>query len=176
MKKQNRIETIKNVLMQRGFCSINELFDEIEASQSTIRRDLNLLEDIAESVAVSMEKEYLREQLTEREKELSVINRSSAILTSSLDIEEIFDRFIGELRNVIDVSWAAVVLINDSDLHFMALSSEIGSAWKAGEQVPIKGTAAEWLATHKKAMVESDLSLESQFVSAASHLKQGVRS
>ncbi len=44
MKKHTRIETIKNVLMQRGFCSINELFDEVEASQSTIRRDLNILE------------------------------------------------------------------------------------------------------------------------------------
>ena len=45
MKKHTRIETIKNILMQRGFCSINELFDEIEASQSTIRRDLNILEE-----------------------------------------------------------------------------------------------------------------------------------
>ena len=44
MKKHTRIETIKNILMQRGFCSINELFDEIEASQSTVRRDLTILE------------------------------------------------------------------------------------------------------------------------------------
>jgi len=39
--------------------------------------DLHLLEDVTGRVAVSMEKEYLREQLREREEELSVINRSS---------------------------------------------------------------------------------------------------
>jgi len=44
MKKQTRIESIKNILMQRGFCSINDLFDEIHASQSTVRRDLTILE------------------------------------------------------------------------------------------------------------------------------------
>ena len=49
--------------------------------------DYTLLEDITNRVAVSMEKEYLREQLKEREEELSVINRSNAIITSSLDIQ-----------------------------------------------------------------------------------------
>ncbi len=138
--------------------------------------DFSLLEDIAGRVAVSMEKEYLREQLNEREKELSVINRSSAIMTSSLDIQEIFDSFVKELRKAVDVNWSAVALIGDSDLCFLALSSEIGSAWKVGERVPIKGTATEWLVIHKKAIVEPDLSQESQFTEAESYLKQGVRS
>ncbi|GAI39568.1 unnamed protein product, partial [marine sediment metagenome] len=115
--------------------------------------DFSLLEDIADRVAVSMEKEYLREQLSACQEELSVINRSSAIITSSLDIQGIFDSFVGELRKAVDVSWAAVALTGDSDLYFLALSSEIGSAWKVGERVPIKGTATEWVITHKKAMV-----------------------
>ncbi len=138
--------------------------------------DFSLLEDVTERVAVSMEKEYLREQLSEREKELSVINRSSAIMSSSLDIQGIFDSFVEELRKAVDVSWAAITLIGDSDLYFLALSSEIGSAWKVGERIPIKGTATEWVVTHRKAIVEPDISQESQFVTAESHLKQGVRS
>ncbi len=138
--------------------------------------DFSQLEDVANRVAVSMEKEYLREQLSEREKELSVLNRSSSIMTSSLDIQAIFGSFVRELRKIVDVSWAAVTLIKDSDLYFLALSSKIGSAWKVGERVPIKGTATEWVVTHKKAVVESDLSQQSQFVTAESHLKQGIRS
>ncbi len=138
--------------------------------------DLNLLEDVADRVAVSMEKEYLRQQLSEREEELSVISRSSLVVASSLYIQGIFDSFVGGLRKVVDISWAAVVLIEDNSLHILALSSEIGSAWKVGERMPIKGTATEWVVTHKKAMVESDLSRASQFVTAEFHLKQGVRS
>ena len=138
--------------------------------------DISLLEDVADRVAVSMEKEYLLEQLGEREEELSVLNRCGVIMTSSLDVQEIFPNFIKELRKVIDVSWAAVVLIGDKGLYFLALYSEIGSAWKVGERMPIKGTATEWVLAHKEAMVESDLLQESQLVTKESYLKYGVRS
>lgn len=44
MKKTSRIEEVKNLIIQRGFCSVNDLLDAIDASQSTIRRDLTILE------------------------------------------------------------------------------------------------------------------------------------
>ncbi|MFC1986634.1 diguanylate cyclase, partial [Chloroflexota bacterium] len=138
--------------------------------------DFSLLEDIADRVAVSMEKEYLREQLREREDELSLINRSTVIIASSLDIQEIYGSFIEELKKEVDVSWAAIVLIEGNSLHVLALSSEIGSAWEVGERIPIKGTATEWVAKHKQALVESDLLQESKFSTGKKHLKQGVRS
>ena len=138
--------------------------------------DFNLLKDITNQVAVSIEKEYLREQLREREEELSVINRSSVIMTSSFDIQKIYGSFIEELKKVVDVNWAAISLIEQNDLYVLALSSEIGSAWKVGERIPTKGTATEWIAKHKKAIVESDLSRESRFDTAKYYLKQGVRS
>ncbi len=138
--------------------------------------DLRLLEDVAKQVAVSMEKEYLREQLRERQEELSIINRSSAIITSSLDIQRTYDSFITELKKAVDVSWAAIVLIEENELCFLALSSDIGSAWQAGERIPIKGTATEWVVSHKKPMIESDLAQECKFVTGKYHLGQGVRS
>ncbi len=138
--------------------------------------DFNLLEDVLNRVAVSIEKEYLREQLREREEELSVINRCSTILTSSFDVQRIYDSFIGELKKIVEVSWSAITLIEPNDLCILALSSEIGSAWQVGERLPVKGTATQWLATHEKVMVESDLSKESKFSTGKYHLKQGVRS
>jgi len=138
--------------------------------------DYRLLEDVAKQVAVSMEKEYLREQLKQREQELSIINRSSAIITSSLDIQATYDSFITELKKAVDVSWAAITLIEENELYFLAVSSDIGSAWQAGERIPIKGTATEWLVSHKKPMVESDLVQECKFVTGKYYLGQGVRS
>ena len=138
--------------------------------------DFNLLEDVTNRVAVSMEKEYLREQLRQREEELLVINRSSAIITSSLDIQRIYEGFIQELKKAVDVSWAAILLIEENEIYFLALSSEIGSAWQVGERIPIKGTATEWVATHRKTMIESDLSQGTRFFTGKYHLRQGVRS
>jgi diguanylate cyclase (GGDEF)-like protein len=138
--------------------------------------DFTLLEDIADRVAVSLEKEYLREQLKEREEELSVINRSNAIITSSLDIQRIYNNFIKELKRVVDVDWASIAVIEDDEINFMALSTEVGSPWKAGERIPLKGTATEWVANHNKSTVDDDLSSDQRFTTAKYHLQHSIRS
>ena len=140
--------------------------------------DLHLLEEVASQVAVSMEKEYLREQLRDREEELSVINRCSAIITSSLDIlniQETYDSFIGELKKVIDIDWASITLIEDSQLRILALYTEIGSAWKPGERMPLRGTGTEWVTINKKALLEPDIAQSGQFITAKYHHDHGVR-
>ncbi len=137
--------------------------------------DYTLLEEITNKVAVSIEKEYLREQLKEREQELSVINRSNAIISSSLDIQRIYDNFIKELKNVVDVDWAAISVIEDTEIHFMAIFTELGSPWKVGETIPLKGTATEWVATHQKTLIEPDLAIENRFSTGKYHLQQSLR-
>jgi diguanylate cyclase (GGDEF)-like protein len=138
--------------------------------------DFRLLEDVTSRVAVSMEKEYLREQLREREEELSVINRSSAIITSSLDIQEIYGSFIDELKKVVDVSWAAIVLVKESDLYFLALSSEFDTDWHVGEKVPLMGSGTEWAITHKEAIYEPDVERESRFLPVNRYRRWGLHS
>ncbi|TES88663.1 MAG: diguanylate cyclase, partial [Dehalococcoidia bacterium] len=151
------------------------VLDKKESGRYSLE-DLRLLEEVTNQVAVSMEKEYLRERLREREEELSVINRCSAVITSSLDIQEIYDSFIGELKKVVDTNWASIVLIEDSHINILALYSEIGSAWKLGERVPLRGTGTEWVAINKQAILEPDLTQSGQFVTAKYHHRQGIRS
>ncbi|MFC2048103.1 GAF domain-containing protein, partial [Chloroflexota bacterium] len=147
-----------------------------ENSDKYSPENVSLLEYVTNQVAVGMEKEYLREQISNCARELAVINLSSAIVTSSLDIQDVFGNFVEEIRKVVDVSWAAVVLIRDNGLCFLALSSEIGSAWKVGERVPIKGTATEWVIAHRKTIVECDLLQESMFVTNDILRQKGIRS
>lgn len=139
--------------------------------------DFHLLEDVTKRAATSMEKEYLRERLREREEELSLINRSSAILTSSLDLQEIYGGFIEELRKVVDVTWAAIVLCEEDSLCFRALFSIASTSHKVGERLPIGGTPVEWLRDHRKTIIEPDLEQESRFPADKGRLiPQGMRS
>jgi diguanylate cyclase (GGDEF)-like protein len=138
--------------------------------------DYGLLETVTKRVAVSMEKEFLREQLKAREEELSIINSSSTIITSSLDIQRIYDNFIKELKRVVDVDWAAICVIEETELLFMAISTDIGSPWKVGERVPLKGTATEWVANHKKPFIDADLATEVSFATGKYHLQHSIRS
>ncbi len=138
--------------------------------------DIGLLEDITSRVAVSIERGYLHEEVRQRQEELSLISQLAAIMTSSFDIREIYDSFVKELRKVIDVDWAAIMLVEGDEIHLLAISSEVGSAWQPGDKIPFKGTATEWVVTNKTALVEPNLPQEARFWTSKYHLKQGVQS
>jgi len=138
--------------------------------------DISLLEDITSRVAVSIERGYIHEEVRQRQEELSLLDRLAGIMTSSLDTREIFDSFIKELRKVIDADWAAIVLVEGDEANLFAICSEIGSAWQTGDKMPLKGTATEWVVTHKTALVEPNLTQEARFWTGKYHLQQGVQS
>ncbi|MBN2462001.1 MAG: diguanylate cyclase [Dehalococcoidia bacterium] len=138
--------------------------------------DINLVETITTQIATSLEKEYFQEQLRKREQELAMINRLATIISSSLNIREVYDAFIAELRSVVDIDWATIALIEGDDLRLEVLSTEVGSAWGAGDKIPLIGTGTEWVAKRKKALLEPDLTKSNKFWTGEMHLKQGIRS
>jgi diguanylate cyclase (GGDEF)-like protein/putative nucleotidyltransferase with HDIG domain len=138
--------------------------------------DIYLVENITNNIATSLDKEYLQEQLRNREQELALINRLDTVITSSLNIREVYGAFIAELKEVIDVDWATIALIEGDELRFEVLSTDVGSAWQVGEKIPFEGTGAEWVAKRKKALFEPDLAKHRRFCTGDAHLKQGIRS
>ncbi|MDH5781811.1 MAG: diguanylate cyclase, partial [Dehalococcoidia bacterium] len=138
--------------------------------------DIDLLEFITAQVAASMEKEYSHEQLKEQDEEITLVNRLTAIITSSMSIQMIFEAFAQELKKVVDIDWATIALIDGSELHFLALSSTIGSAWQLDERIPLEGTATEYACRDKQAVYEADLKRDHRFWTWESHLQQGIRS
>jgi diguanylate cyclase (GGDEF)-like protein len=138
--------------------------------------DIDLLEFISGRVAASMEKEYSREQLREQDEESTLVNRLTAIITSSMSIQMIFDGFAEELKKVVDIAWATIALIDGDELYFMALSSNIGSAWQTGERIPLEGTATERSYQEQQAEYEDDLKRVRRFSTSESLLQQGIRS
>ncbi len=138
--------------------------------------DTNFVENIASQVAISLEKEYLQEELRKSEEELSLINRLALVITSSLNIQEIYDAFVSGLRKVLSVDFATVALVEGTEICFSALSSQMGSAWKVGEKIHLKGTATEWVIRQKKSLMEPDLERDSIFTTGEEYLKRGIRS
>jgi len=138
--------------------------------------EIDLMESVAGQVAASMEKEYLHEQLEQQDKELALVNRLSTIVTSSMNIKEIFEGFAQELKEVVDVDYAAVALIEGDRLHILALSGQIKSIRRAGDRIPLKGTTTEWVVERKKSLYEANLPQHSRFWTAAHYIKEGIRS
>lgn len=140
------------------------------------RWETALLGNIADRLAIGLEKGRMRQQRRGYEEELTVMNRVSVIIASSLEVPSTFDGLVEELAKVVEIGWAGVSLIEDGQVRLLAVSSSLGSAWEADDRMPLRGTATEWLSAHGQPIVEPDLVLGSRFVTGRHHLQQGVRS
>jgi diguanylate cyclase (GGDEF)-like protein len=136
--------------------------------------DIDLLESTASRVAAAMEKEYLHERLQMQDKELNIINHLTGIMTSSVNIQGIFEGFTQELRQVVDVDYATVGLIEGDHIRFVALSSQVESVRQVGQAIPLKGTTTEWIAEHKKSLYEANLAQYKRFPSAEHYINEGI--
>ena len=135
-------------------------------------QDVSLLSIVGRQLGAALGRAGLYKEARER---LTLVNKLGRITSSSLDIQEVYEGFAEELRKLMNVDWATIAFIEGDKLRVVALSTKIGSAWKRGELLPLSGTAIEWVAQHKKALVESDLAQERKFWTGEQHLKQGVR-
>lgn len=131
---------------------------------------------VASATTMARDIQAQLEESKRAQQELTTVNKLIEIITSNLNINGVFEDFVNELRRVVNVDWASIVLTRDEEACFYALSSKIGSAWKAGDMFSIEGTGIAWIAATKGVLVEPDLAHEWKFSTEAYHRKQGVRS
>jgi diguanylate cyclase (GGDEF)-like protein len=138
--------------------------------------DINLAERVISDIATSLEKEYLQDQLRKREQELSLINQLAGVISSSLNIQEVYDAFAGELQEVVEADYTAICLIEGEEIYFAAVSSEVGSTWHTGQKIPVAGTTVEWVFLNKRPFYERDLSQNKRFWTGEDHARRGIKS
>jgi signal transduction histidine kinase len=110
------------------------------------------------------------------QKELTIVNKLLGVIINHLDITEVFEDFVNELKKAVNVDWASIVLIRDKGAYCYAVSSNIGSVWEVGNIVPMRGSGMAWVVATKKVLVEPDLAQERKFRADERYLKLGVRS
>jgi diguanylate cyclase (GGDEF)-like protein len=163
-------------LMNRGKLVAVLAISERRDSKLYALEDIDLLESVTVQVAASMEKEYSHERLREQDEEVALVNRLTAIITSSVSIQMIFEGFAQELRKVADVDFATIALIDGDELSFLALSTAVGSAWQSGEMIRLQGTATEYVCRERQTVYESDLRRHHGFWTGESYLQRGIQS
>ena len=138
--------------------------------------DIDLMKSVAARVASGLEQQYFHERILEQDEELTLVNRLTAIITSNMNIQDIFESFVKELKIVISVNYAAIALIEEGQLYNVALSGEIPSVRQAGERIPLEGTTTEWVSKVRKTLYEADLTEQRMFWTAEHYIKEGIRS
>jgi diguanylate cyclase (GGDEF)-like protein len=159
--RQAAIELVFPIISRDNLIGILALSKK-ESGKYTLD-DVNLVQSIASQIAISLEKEYLQAELRKREQELALINRLAGVMTSSLKIRDIYDTFISGLKEVIDVEYAFINLIDGDELYCTASYGRNSAGKAEGRKTILAGTATEWVANNRKSLVEPDLQLNKLF-------------
>ncbi|MDD5093305.1 MAG: ATP-binding protein [Dehalococcoidia bacterium] len=139
--------------------------------------DERLMKRIAGQMALNIENIHLYQASLERERQLSALSCVNKAINSSLDIQSTYEVFASELKKVIPVDLACVVMIEGDVQRFYALSTELEASWqKPGTELPMRGTATEWIAMNKMPIIKNDLAKQKRFPTEESYLKHGIRS
>lgn len=140
-------------------------------------QDEKLLMRIAGQMALALENIQLYRASLEREARLAALGRLTKTISSSLDIRTMYGVFAEELKKIIPLDFATIVVIEGTELRFYALSEGVDSIWgEAGSTIPLEGTATQWVAENKTVLVEPDLSSERRFWTGTRYFEHGIRS
>jgi signal transduction histidine kinase len=136
-----------------------------------------LRREAATAEARAVEAEELRDQLGRRADQLEAVNRVSRALTSSLDQEEAFDRFLRELTGVFGFARLAIILVDGEDAVVMANSGrEAGNLYPSGTARPVEGSILEDLVRDGQTIVRGDMDTAPLYPEERELARIGLRS
>ena len=137
--------------------------------------DLDLLGTVAKRVAASMEKQYLYEQLQKQERELTLLNRLASIVTSSLDLHDIFQGFSRELKKIVPLDYSAVAMVDGGQIRLHAVFGQVAATEMAEMTHPVQGTATEWVVKYRRSTYQSDLQTAMTYWPDTHYVREGIR-
>ncbi len=147
-----------------------------ENADSYTLEDEETVKAALSSTSATIEQAILRERMHIREEVLTSLNKLIAIVTSSSDFRDAFDRFSQELKTVAPVDLASITLADGNDLYVFALWTSRPTPWQANQRIALSGTGTEWVMRERKSLLEPDLAKESRFSIGEEYLRQGTRS
>lgn len=106
------------------------------------------------------------------------INHISKIATSSLNIDEFYSAFVGEIKKIIDCDRISIATFDETgnNLFIFALAQDQDSALSKGKIIPAMGTALEWVKKTGNFSLASDLKKERFFTEEEALAEEGFRS
>lgn len=107
---------------------------------------------------------------------MAIANKLLGNIAFNSDINVGFQDFNDELRKIVNVDWACIVLTTGEKDYFCALSSKIGSSWKVGDVVSVEGKDAAWLSAINKALTKRGLEQKDEFRTGENRREHSVRS
>lgn len=138
--------------------------------------DVDLLNSIANQIAVGIENARLYQETKETAERLAVTGEVTRLVGSSLDIREVYQSFTSEIKKLIDFDRASITLVDGDRVRFFSVASDEETELGGGATLPLKDSVTAWVVENRRTNIETDFAQERQFTIDETHLKSGLRS
>jgi PAS domain S-box-containing protein len=124
------------------------------------------------------ERKSAEDELALYARRLTIVNLLDRVVTSGLDIEQVYDRFVENLRELAPIDRTSVVLLDESREHWTVAMMWSGNELiiGKGEWRDVKGSAIEWLVNQKLPLVEGEIGEKGDWTESEPLLREGIRS
>ncbi|MFQ6026151.1 MAG: response regulator [Dehalococcoidia bacterium] len=122
-----------------------------------------------------LERTQLQEQLQASIEEMAVVDEVARIITSTLDIDQVYERFAQEMGKLLDFEMAAVNIV-DKEAGTYTLKYRFGEAREGrsiGSVTSLHGSQNEWVTKTGQTLRREDVSGDPKFPSDWEQLEQG---
>lgn len=139
---------------------------------------VNLLTTVADGLGALLVNAQLNQQLKTSREELSLVDDVAQIITSTLDIDEVYDKFASEARKLVDFDRVALHIIDqDAGTSLLKYTSGIGPPGRnMGQTTPLTNTRSTGLIESTRTIVVDDLAAGPTFPLDRAYLDAGLNS
>jgi two-component system NtrC family sensor kinase len=131
-----------------------------------------------ERSAIAGENVNLVGQLSEKMKQIELINELSGMVNSSLSMGTIFRIMMSEIGKFVDYDRGSILLYDEDGKHLQifALDTDMHTVLKKGIKAPLGTTSAGWVIMNNRPWINYDLASEIAFPRDRKLLNEGIRS
>jgi PAS domain S-box-containing protein len=108
--------------------------------------DVEVAEKISDQIGGALANSQLRDELERKLSETRVIGAIGRTITSSPEIEEVYDTFAEQIRNLVQFDFLAIGLLDEGEQNVQVtyLHGDVGDfPWKSGVSIPMAGIVDE---------------------------------
>jgi diguanylate cyclase (GGDEF)-like protein len=140
--------------------------------------DFDLFTSIGNQIGMAAENSLLFQHTAEQAKQIKVLNNIARIISSSLQIEEVFDSFAHEMQKLISFDRLSVAFLDESGsyLRIVASGSRSDSGWGMESIIPLVGTGPGWVVLNEKHFIHPDTRDQQHFIEDQFLYEDGIRS
>ncbi|MFQ5574386.1 MAG: GAF domain-containing protein, partial [Terriglobia bacterium] len=138
--------------------------------------ELDLLTALGSGIGMAIENGRLYESRKKEAKEVALINEASRVISSSLNIDQIYSALVSELEKMIHFDRVSISLLDETGENVEAFAiTNKGEIVERRVAKPTEVCCASWVSEHKTSLLRPDIREEPHFQDDKIIIEEGIR-